>query len=291
VAGNALQDIKDFHDVVRLLEEHPEWRTELRRLILTDDLLALPRQVNRLTEQVTMLVDAQARTDARVAALAEAQTRTEARLGELAEAQARTDARVAALAEAQTRTEARLGELAEAQARTEAQLALLSDRVGVLSQGQQRLLDDIGTLKGRDLERTYHEKAAVFFDGIVQDPRPLSFAEIRPLLDDAVRRRVLSEGERRELSRADLFVQGKRQDTGEVVYLVVEVSWGVRSGDVERAASRAALLRKLGVPVFAVVAGAGIMPEAHREATDRGVWQVIDGTALPPSAAPDGASG
>ncbi|MCS6924443.1 MAG: hypothetical protein NZ578_00945 [Candidatus Binatia bacterium] len=268
---NALQNIKDFHDVIRLLEEHPEWRAELRRLILTDELLALPQRIDRLSEQV--------------AALAEAQARTEARVAELAEAQARTDARVTALVEAQARTEARVAELAEAQARTEAQVALLTNRVDVLAQVQQRLLDDIGTLKGRDLERTYQEKAAVFFDSIVQEPRVLPFAEIRPLLDDAVRRGVLSAEERRELIRTDLFVQGRHPDTGEAMYLVVEVSWSVYSTDVERAATRAALLRKLDVPVVAVVAGMGIMPEAHREATNRGVWQMIDGTAVPPVAA------
>ena len=25
----------DFHDLIRLLEEHPEWREEIRRLLLT----------------------------------------------------------------------------------------------------------------------------------------------------------------------------------------------------------------------------------------------------------------
>jgi hypothetical protein len=34
---------------------HPEWRAELRRLVLTDELLALPEQVGVLTEQMTAL--------------------------------------------------------------------------------------------------------------------------------------------------------------------------------------------------------------------------------------------
>ena len=45
----------DFHDLVRLVEAHPEWRAELRRLVLTDELLALPEQVGVLTEQMTTL--------------------------------------------------------------------------------------------------------------------------------------------------------------------------------------------------------------------------------------------
>ena len=45
----------EFHDLVRLVEAHPEWRAELRRLVLTDELLALPEQVGVLTEQMTAL--------------------------------------------------------------------------------------------------------------------------------------------------------------------------------------------------------------------------------------------
>src|SRR5438093_5572317 len=44
-----------FHDLIRLVEAHPEWRAELRRLVLTDALLALPEQVGVLTEQMTAL--------------------------------------------------------------------------------------------------------------------------------------------------------------------------------------------------------------------------------------------
>lgn len=59
MAETTILDIKDFHDVIRLLEEHPEWRAELRRVVLTDELLALPQQVTRLTEQVAALTAAQ----------------------------------------------------------------------------------------------------------------------------------------------------------------------------------------------------------------------------------------
>ena len=46
--------VAEFHDLVRLVTERPEWRAELRRLVLTEELLALPDQVARLrrdTEQ------------------------------------------------------------------------------------------------------------------------------------------------------------------------------------------------------------------------------------------------
>lgn len=81
--STSLQDITDFHDVVRLLEQHPEWRAELRRLVLTEELLALPDQIAELTRQVTRLTEAQARTEEWQAHTEEWQTRTEARLDSL----------------------------------------------------------------------------------------------------------------------------------------------------------------------------------------------------------------
>ncbi len=40
--------VKDFRDLIRILEKHPEWQAELRRLILTDELLALPELIREL---------------------------------------------------------------------------------------------------------------------------------------------------------------------------------------------------------------------------------------------------
>ena len=43
--------VGDFQDLVRLLEERPEWRAELRRFVLSDDLLELPAVVRQLAER------------------------------------------------------------------------------------------------------------------------------------------------------------------------------------------------------------------------------------------------
>jgi len=93
--------ITDFHDLVQLLERHEEWRKELRRLLLTDELLNLPNAVQELHRHV----------DRRFAELAEAQRRTEE---SLAAHRAETDRRFAELVEAQRRTEESLQRLSEA---------------------------------------------------------------------------------------------------------------------------------------------------------------------------------
>ena len=82
--------VEDFQDLIRLLDAHPDWRRDLRRIVLTDDILALP-------EAVRGLVAAQERTEARLAALGE-------RVTALAVAQERTEARL-------DRVEVRLGRL------------------------------------------------------------------------------------------------------------------------------------------------------------------------------------
>jgi multidrug efflux pump subunit AcrA (membrane-fusion protein) len=91
---------------------------------------------DRLTQAVTQLAQAQARTEQRVEELAQAQARTEQRLEELAQAQARTDAAVQQLA-------ARVDQLAQAQARTEQALQQLATQVGALSENVGYGLEDI----------------------------------------------------------------------------------------------------------------------------------------------------
>ena len=82
--------INDCHDLVQLVDEHPEWRRELRQLLLPEELLELPHIVRELAERVNQLTEAQGRTEEtlrRVAdglnALADAQRRTEERLDQL----------------------------------------------------------------------------------------------------------------------------------------------------------------------------------------------------------------
>jgi len=115
--------VSDFDDLKRLLGEHPEWCVELRHLLLSNDMEALPGLVRDL-------IQAQDRTEQRLAELAEAQRQSEQRLAELAAVQRRTDDRLAELAEAQRRTEERLNELAAAQRRTEQRLAELAEAQG-----------------------------------------------------------------------------------------------------------------------------------------------------------------
>jgi len=108
--------IQDFEDLVRIMEEKPEWLARMRQLILTHELLQLPDLVRQLAESVQRLSEEFAAyrqlTDQRIAELVAAQQRTEQRLQQLSEEFAAyrqlTDQRIAELVAAQQRTEQRL---------------------------------------------------------------------------------------------------------------------------------------------------------------------------------------
>jgi hypothetical protein len=274
--------VEEFRDLLRLLEERPEWRAELRRAVLTEELLTLPELVRTLAEAQRRSEERLGRVEEHLTALAEAQRRSEERLGRveehltaLAEAQRRSEERLGrveehltALAEAQRHTEVQMAALAEAQRRTEARLDIVTL--------------DLADLKGDSHERRCREHGPAYFGRLVRRSRVLTAAEVMDLLEPIVERGELSALEADEVALADLVIRGRRREDNTEVYLVVEVSWGVGPYDMERVAHRAELLRRTGVLAMPVVAGKAILPEAARRAQEPRVWQLTDGQVAVP---------
>ncbi len=116
----------DLGKLVELLREHPEWKEQLRAVLLSEELLRLPTMVSELVGAlrqvqgtVRELAEAQARSEQRL-------TRLEQAVADLAEAQRRTEERVTRLEQATER-------LAEAQRRTDQHVAALARQVGSLA--------------------------------------------------------------------------------------------------------------------------------------------------------------
>ncbi len=139
--------VQDFHDLIRLLEAHPEWRAELRRLVLTEELLELPQLFRELAAKVAALVEAQARTEEQVARLAETQARTEDQLRRLEEGVTQVEGALTRLAEAQARTEERVGRLEEAVARLDERVTRLEEAMVRLAEAQARTEERVGRLE------------------------------------------------------------------------------------------------------------------------------------------------
>ncbi len=258
--------VEDFQDLVQLLETHPEWRAELRRRLLTDDLLELPAIVRRLAE-------AQERSEQRLGTVEEHMGSLEERMARIEERMARIEEQVLKLAEAQERTEQRLAVLEEHMARLAAAMERTERRLGTLE-------DQVGDLRGWALERQYTDRAPAYFGSLVRRLRVVGSVQLADLLDDAIARGRVTEAERAAVLQADLVVQGKRVEDQTDVYLVVEISAGIGDHDVERAALRAEILAKLGRPAIPVVAGHRIDPTARSLAVTMGVKPVLDGVSV-----------
>jgi hypothetical protein len=262
----------DFHDLIRLIETRPEWRAELRRLVLTEELLAAPDQLAALRarseEQFQALVEAQQRTNIQLTTLTE-------RVTALAAAQERMDNQLTALTE-------RVTALAAAQERMDRQLTALTEQVAALTRVVHTLTVDVGTLKGKSLEADYRSRGHAYLSRVVRRPHVLTSDELMTIIEDARDRGMLSDIEAQDLYETDLVIRGRRSEDGTEVYLVVEVSWGVGPHDVERAVQRARVLSHIGLATIPVVAGEHILPEAHERARQSQVWQVTDGRAIPP---------
>jgi len=257
--------VEDFNDLVRILEEKPEWRAALRRQVLTDELLALPEQVASL----------RAETERRFQELVEAQKRIEGQIAELATAQKRAEEQVITLTAQMATLTTQVTELVEAQKRTNTQITELA--------GISRILkDDMGEVKGSLLEIAYRTKGPAYFGRIIRRTHVLSPDELTALVENAVESGTLSDDQAEDIYEADVVVRGRRREDGAEVYLVVEVSWGVGTDDITRAARRAALLAHTGAATIPVVAGRWVTDEAEWLAREQQVWQLTNGRAIPP---------
>jgi len=249
--------VTDVRDLTQVLTLHPEWLGEVRRLVLTADLLALP-------DLVRELVEAQARTEQQVRELAQAQARTEQRLDRL-------DETVQKLVEAQVRTEQRVQELTQAQVRTE-------QSVQELAQMQQRIWVDVSRLKGQGLEQQYTQRAASYVGRWLRRVRVVWPGALDAATESQLETRLTLD-ELQEVLRLDLLIAGTTRTpaASREVWLAMEVSSVIDQGDVERAQRRAALLRKAGYRAAPAVAGEGLTQGATELLRDAPVVLLLDG--------------
>ena len=297
--------VQDYHDLVDLLEKQPQWRSDLRRLLLTDDLLALPATVDKLAVTVSELAEAQKRTEVRIAELAEAQQHTEQRLEALTarvdtltarvdtlttrlealtarvdELTARVDALTARVDALTVRVDAlatRMEELAEAQRHTEQQLAALAAHVEALTVEQRKMQNKLARVDGRTLEIEFRQKAPAYFGRLV---RRLKIVELHVLEDNLAEQ--LSPEEYGDFLQLDLLLTGllwQKPDRPQI-WLAVEVSSVVDREDIIRVRRRADLLRKAGYPTIPVAAGEEATLGAESEARVQKVALIQDGRTL-----------
>jgi DNA repair exonuclease SbcCD ATPase subunit len=287
--------VRDFNDLMRLLDRHPEWVEALRQRLLTRELLDSPKTLRRLSLRVGRVERAvedlkatvqdlaqsvQALTESVAALIQAQQQRDEA----FAAFRAEVDRRFAELAEAQRRHyeefAAHRQEFLEYRAETDRRFAELATAIQALAQRVDNLSGQVRGWVHEDRYRTRPRR----YRRLLLDPHILSTEAREALLRQAEAAGRLTPEEAAELEDADVLVQGRSRATGGEAFLVVEVSAKVDTDDVERAE----ILRKARpeAEVIPVAAGPEIHPLAARAARDQGVWWLTDGRPYAPHEIP-----
>ncbi|MFZ4658069.1 MAG: hypothetical protein ACOYNY_13720 [Caldilineaceae bacterium] len=231
--------VKDMPDLTRILLDHPEWLAEVRRLVLTDELLNLPSLVRELA---AIQQRGEQRMERAITELIATQQQTAQQIAELTSAQQQTAQRVSELTAAQQRTEQRMEEFAAALQRTD--------------QNVNRLDRTLQTVRGTALEQKYTLHAAGYFGKWLRRIKVIHPHGVMPEFEELLDKR-LSDEEVDDILLLDVILRGnlKRPETRPEIYLAMEVSVTIEAHDIHRAQTRSALLRKAGLPAIPVVAG------------------------------------
>jgi hypothetical protein len=240
-------------EFIELLRTDSAFREEVRRQVLTDDLLELPRKFDRLSDQVAALSEQVAILVEAVQHLTEAQQRTEAALQRTEAALQRHERlieqnteQIRLLIEAQQRTEA-------AQQRTEAALQRMEEAQQHTEQALERLLNwqrgEAGRRDGERYEREVVRNAPVLLHGGHGGSPEHPWIQQRltellvPLLGED-----LIEVEASPYLADLIWWKGDQM-------AVVEISVQVNGYDILRAARRAETLRRVGFQAVPIVIG------------------------------------
>ena len=279
--------VQDFEDLLRLLDERPEWQAALRQRVLTGELLEVPRLMRETAES-------QARTQQVLEAFGRRLDQREQQIDELAQLMKQLALRVDEIARQLEQLTRRVDVLAQRVEEIAAQLAQLTRRVDALTERVDQLAQqveqltkqmnemarqfaqyrrDTDQLKGMMLEMRYAQRPYAYFKDFIRRARTLSVDELYDLLEGL----NLTEAEVRDVVECDALIFGRDPEDGKPTYLLLEASWTVDLEDVERASRRAALLSRAGLTVVPVVAGYAARPNILEEAARRNVRCVFDG--------------
>jgi len=181
------------------------------------------------------------------------------------------------LAESQQRLTALIERMDARTSRVESDVTGLKTDVAGLKVDVGRLRTDVGGLKGITHELNYRDKAVSIFGRYLKRGHNATH-EVADRLQAAVEAGDISEQEFGQVLAADLLWGGQAREAEGEIILVVEASWMAEVSDVERAATRAGILRKIGLIALPVVAGREWTPEALEAARQAKAVVTTDGS-------------
>jgi hypothetical protein len=128
-------------------------------------------------------------------------------------------------------------------------------------------------LKEYNLERRVREKAPAFFGKLIRKCKVIGIEDLQNSLDEAEEKGTINEEERENAILTDLIVSGNlKENRGEKVLLVIEVSYKIDEDDVFRAKERAKIIEKVyKIKTIGVVLGKDISEKAKNLAEELAV--------------------
>jgi archaellum component FlaC len=258
--------VEDFHDLVRLLELHPEWRAELRRLVLSEEYLSVPERLAHLDLEVAEIRKEIVEVRREIAGIHEEIARINGEIARINQEIARINQEIARINQEIAQIHEEIAQIHGEIAQIHGEIAQIHKEIAEIQRDIKVLKVDVGSLKGLVLESRFRERAPAYLGRWMRRARVYSYQELADLLDEAADAGRLTPEEREDLMHTDLVARARRREDGEEVHVVAEVSWFVDLHDIERLTRRAATLqRALGGAVVPLVAGCGISPEAAQQ--------------------------
>ena len=228
--------INDISDLVRILRDDPAWADAVRSVLLSQELLNLPKEVADLTRAVRENAET---VNRRLEALEKGQE-------ELRAGQQRLETNQQQLQSSVNSMRGELGNVSGASFQRQA--AKFADRIA-----------------RREFQLDQRE--------VVHYAEQVEGLKLRPILERAAddNSRPFADNDVDEVERADAVISGKTPE-GTDAYLLVEASIMVDDEDVNRARKRADLLQNAtGATAHAVVIGRAITEDGARLAGTEGV--------------------
>ena len=216
-------------ELIKEIRENPETREEVRRLILTDELLALPPVVEEIAKTQSQIATLLARMEAR-------QDRMDAR-------QDRMESSIEGIRSDVGKVQSDVGKLQSDVGKLQSDVGEIRSDVGKLQSDVGEIRSDMKVVKGASLESYLHvqmsSRAANLFDlrrisivrgPLVADPTHNFENSVAKALNEG----VIAQTQSDRIFNTDMIVMGQDQKSRVTTYVAVEAAFTVGPDDIRK---------------------------------------------------------
>lgn len=265
------EKIKNAKDLIEVLKQNPELLEELRRIILTEELLNVPKKLDELSKKFESFVNEEFKP------LAEKVDRMEVKITEMDGKITEMDGKITEMDGKITEMDGKITEMDGRLTRVEKRLDNVENRLDRVERDVEQLKADVAKLKGSDFERSIKEKAPAYFGRIIRGCKVISHESLALVLEDAVDKGIITEEEKDNALLVDIVVTGRlKHNTNKEVVIAVEVSTTVDKNDVQRSYIRSQTISKgYGKESIGICIGEKITKGAEKKAKELNIITLI----------------